>query len=186
MNTCEQNRERLALLALGALDAAEAKPLQSHLEACEICRQFRNEISAVAKTLSDVKTRDDIETSEVFHQSLARKIRAEKPQSLWSGVLEYLKAPSFDWRAALPAMGALALLIVSLAVLHSPNAPMPPKTVASNVSGLDHAAPPPTISSYQLAANESLEEFDRLLDRQAFRNPSHLPIYTAFARLPDL
>jgi len=52
-NRCESWRERLGLLAGGALAEREAGEVRQHLAACAACRRYHDELKAVAAPLAD-------------------------------------------------------------------------------------------------------------------------------------
>ncbi len=52
MLTCDETREALPLLALGAVDGEEAGELRAHLESCAECRRELRELEAVASAIA--------------------------------------------------------------------------------------------------------------------------------------
>jgi hypothetical protein len=86
-----------------------------------------------------------------------------------------------NWRAALPVIGAAALVIAMLSILVRKPAVSPPApTVVQAILPPDIRSDlPPTIANYQRIANRSLDDFDELLNRQGKRNPPPTPIFTA-------
>jgi len=175
MKPCSNNRKPLALLAVDALSVSEEHELRAHLQTCESCRAYLQEISNVTQKLGAVELGSEIQTSEAFHQRVVRSLRAEETAAA-SSLLTQLRAALSNWRVALPLAGATALLVVGFLFFTRPS-PVPnvAKVSPPNVkTELD-----PTISNYQMIANRSLEKFDELLNRQATRNPSAGPIYTA-------
>ena len=177
MKPCSNNRKPLALLAIDALSANEERELRAHVQICEGCRVYLQEISNLTQKLGTVELRSEIQTSEAFHQRVVRSLKAHKTASALT-FLAQLRGTLLNWRVTLPSAGATALLIVAFILFMRPSTDHPP-TVA-------HTDPPnvkteldPTISNYQMVANRSLDKFDELLNRQAARNPSPGPIYTA-------
>ncbi len=119
--------------------------------------------------------------SESFHRRLVSRLRAEQPGSLWRTLAAPFAAARLNWRIAVPVAGVVALVIAMLSFLVRQHAvaPLAP-------AGMQAVAPPalksdlpPTIANYRRVANHSLDELDELLTRQANRNPSPAPIYTA-------
>jgi|GEM_PF-486428 len=184
MKPCAKNRKWLDWLAMDALDARQARELRAHLEACEGCRHYLEQISKMTRALKEAQVRTEIETSESFHRSVARAIRAEKPRSLWAMAAAAFRAAPPRWRAALPVLGAMTVVIVILSVLaprfrtRSVPSPVPSSARAVSAPGLQSDLPP-TLANYRLVANQSLEALDELLTRQGNRRRSPAPIYTA-------
>jgi len=191
MKPCSRNRKLLAWLALGELDARRAGELRAHVQTCDGCRRYLEQISSVTQRLAAAETTPDIQTSESFHRRLAGRLRTEQSRSLWETIAAQFAAAQLSWRVALPVLGAAALAIATLSVFVGHPAVSPPAPVSVQ------AVPPPalksdlapTIANYQRVANRSLDELDELLTRQAKRNPPPAPIYTAsmlaFASAPD-
>jgi len=177
MKPCFSKRKLIAWLAVGELDARRAQELRPHIRTCDGCRRYLEEISTVGERLAASKIEPEIEVPASFHRGLVSKLKAEPTASRWGIPLEWL-----NWRVAVPALGAAALVIVTLAVFSSRQPGVPPP-IGSNRSV---ATPPiakadlsPTVANYQQAALRSPDELDELLTRQANRNRSLTPIYTA-------
>lgn len=179
MKPCLRNRKLLAWLALDELDARRAGELRAHIQTCDGCRRYLEEISAVTERLAATEVRTEIEASESFHRRLAGRL--EQPASLWKSLVAQFAATRLNWRNVLPALGAAALVIAMLSILVrqsvvSPPAPIGVQAVLTPVPKSDLA---PTIANYQRVANRSLDELDELLTTQANRHPPPAPIYTA-------
>ena len=176
MKPCFSKRKLIAWLALGELDARRAQDLRAHIEICAGCRAYLAEIRAVGEKLAGAETTPEIEASESFHRKLVSRLRAEQSASPWE-----ILAARLNWRVALPALGVAAVVIVMLSL--SPRRPdvSPPVRISSPAVALPVAREDlsPTVANYQRIASRSLDEFDELLTRQATRNPSRAPIYTA-------
>ena len=181
MRPCFSNRKRIVWLALNALDAREAAALRAHLETCEGCRRYREEISNVTEQLIPAEAEPDLESSEAFHLKLVRRLRAEESGTFLATVMPRLRESLLNWRVALPVVGAAAVLIAVLSV--SQPRPIVTSTASTGAQATPAADakkdPEPTISNYRWVANRSLEELDELLTRQGNRNPSPIPLYTA-------
>jgi anti-sigma factor RsiW len=181
MKPCAQNRKLIAWLALNALKARQTRQLQAHLETCEGCRRYLAEISNVTERLAAAKTNSDVQASEIFHQKLAGKLRAAKPDSIGEILAAYFRGTLLNWRVALPAIAALVVIGVTVA-----NWRQPPNVSSSSRAGTQTASVSdadndlaPTIANYQRVANQSLDELDALLTRQGNRALPSMPIYTA-------
>ena len=181
MKPCSKRRKFIAWLALDALDGQEARDLRAHLETCEGCRRYLEEITNVTERLNAAETEPDIHPSVSFHQRVVGRLRAEGSGSFSETVVARLQAMLLNWRVVLPVIGATAVVIAAFSVFEPrPDVPSSAPTAAQAVqkpgakSDLD-----PTISNYQMVANRSLEELDELLTRQGNRNPPPTPLYTA-------
>lgn len=181
MKPCPQNRKLIVWLALNALDARQTRDLRAHLETCEGCRRYLEEISNVTESLATEEPNPDVQASERFHQKLAGKLQAATPDSLGGILAAYLRGTLLNWRVALPAIAVLAAVGVTVAtwrrppdVSSSPRAGIP----TASVSGA-HDDLAPTIANYHRVANQSLDKLDALLTRQGNRALPPMPIYTA-------
>jgi anti-sigma factor RsiW len=181
MTPCSTHRKLIALLALDALDIQKAKDVRAHLETCEGCRRYLEEITNVTERLIAAETEPDIQPSESFHQRVVGRLRAEESGSFSETVVARLQAMLLNWRVVLPVIGATAAVFAAWSVFGPrPDIPLPAPTGAQAVltPNLKHDLDP-TISNYQMVANRSLEELDELLTRQGNRNPPPTPLYTA-------
>jgi len=181
MKPCAQNRRLIVWLSLNALDARQTRQLRAHLETCEGCRRYLGEISNVTERLATEEANPDIQASEIFHQKVAGKLRAAKPDSLWEILAAYFWGTLLNWRVALPAIAALVVVGVTVAIWRQP-----PEVSSSPRTGIQTASVSdanndlaPTIANYQRVANQSLDKLDALLTRQGNRALPSMPIYTA-------
>jgi anti-sigma factor RsiW len=181
MKPCAQNRKLIAWLALNALEARQTRQLRAHLETCEGCRHYLAEISNVTETLAAAETTPDILASESFHQKVAGKLRAAKPDSLGGILAAYFRGTLLNWRVAFPAIAALVVVGVIVATWRQPPDASSSRRAGiqtASVSGADDDLAP-TIANYQRVANQSLDKLDALLTRQGNRTLPPMPIYTA-------
>ncbi|HUI06912.1 MAG TPA: zf-HC2 domain-containing protein [Verrucomicrobiae bacterium] len=181
MKPCAQNRKLIAWLALNALDAEQTRQLQAHLETCEGCRRYQAEISNVTERLSAAETTSDIDASESFHREVAGKLEAAKPDSLGEILVTYVRGSVMNWRVAFPAIVALVVVSVVVAIWRQPpdvssSTRVGIETVSGSGADNDLA---PTIANYQRVANQSLDKLDALLTRQGNRALPPMPVYTA-------
>jgi anti-sigma factor RsiW len=183
MKPCAQNRKLIAWLAVNALEVRQTRQLQAHLETCEGCRRYLAEISNVTKRLTAVETDSDVQASESFHRKVAGRLRASQPDSLGEILVAYFRGTLLNWRVALPAIAALVVIGVTIAIWRQPpdvsSSPMAGIQTAS-VSDADNDLAP-TIANYQRVANQSLDKLDELLTKQGNRPLPSMPIYTASA-----
>jgi predicted anti-sigma-YlaC factor YlaD len=181
MKPCAKNRKLIAWLALDALEAPQARQLRTHLETCEGCRRYLAEISNVTERLAAAETTPDIQASKSFHQKVAGKLRAAKPDSLGETLAAYFRGFLLNWRVVFPAIAALVVVGVTIATWRQPREVASPPlagTQTVSVSGADNDLAP-TIANYQRVANQSLDKLDALLTRQGNRALPSMPIYTA-------
>jgi anti-sigma factor RsiW len=176
MKPCFSKRKLLAWLALGELDARRAQALRAHLEDCAGCRRYLEEVTAVGERLAAQPAEPEIEPSARFHRKLVARLRTEQPVSPWATLFTGL-----NWRIALPAMGAAALVLLMLSLLPRHPEIASPVQVSYSVTPPRAPAPDlsPTIANYERVATRSLDELDDLLTQQARRNPPPAPTYTA-------
>ncbi len=81
MKPCFGKRKLIAWLALGELDARRAQNLRAHVETCEGCRGYFEEMSAVARRLAAAEDPPEIEASASFHRRLVGRLRAEPSEA---------------------------------------------------------------------------------------------------------
>ena len=177
MKPCAKNRKPITWLAVGALDVRAEQTLRAHLETCEGCRRYRDEISLVTQTLAATTPGPEIETSETFHRGVVSRLRAERPTSLAERVVTPLRSLLLNWRVGGAVLGATAVVALSFFSWRSQSRPPgggQAAVVVNEKSDLD-----PTISNYQTVAHRSLERLDELLSQQGNRTPSSGLIYTA-------
>ena len=181
MKRCSINRKLISWLALDALEARQARDLRAHLESCEGCRRYFEEISKVAETLTATELRPDVQASAFFHRRVMAKLRQEESASARGKLVASLRGTMLNWRVALPVVVATAALLAALSryerrldASSRKESRVPPASAVDLKRDL-----PPTIANYQMIANQSLEKLDELLNRQANRKLSPTRIYTA-------
>jgi hypothetical protein len=184
MKSCSRNRERIALLAMDALEIQQEKELRAHLESCAGCHRYLEEISSVARKLRAAGPESRGQPSASFHSNLVGALAAAKRESVGEVILARIWT-IWNWRVALPAVAAAALVIAAWffigprASVPAP-APLAFRAVATPAVKTDLE---PTFSNYEMAVHQSMDKLDELLTEQGKRNPEASPIYTA-ARLP--
>lgn len=181
MKACSENRKLIAWLAVGELDDQQAHKLRAHFETCNACRGYFDEMTGVTAKLSAAGFRSDFTASESFHRKVGARVRASESISVSRTLAVFLHAGAMR-RMALPLIGATAAIILALVLLHRSSEvslPIPRgQSVAAAPAKVDL---PPTVANYQMVASQSLEKLDALLNSQAKRTPSPVPIYTASA-----
>ncbi len=183
MKPCYKNRKLIAWVALDELDARRTQELRAHLECCEGCRGYLEEMSKVTEKLATVETGSDAQANESFHRRVVGALREAESDSGWKTMAEQMRGALLNWRLTLPVAGAAVLLVLSFVVWRSgvpttveTNAPIP--AAAKGEVDLQ-----PTMGNYEMVANRSLEKLDELVTEQGNRNPPSAPIYTAATRL---
>ena len=186
MKPCSRNRRLIAWLAVDELDAERSRDLRMHLETCGACRRYLDEISRVKVKLAAVEIAPDLEASAAFRRRWVGALHSVQPGSDWSAVAALLRGSLLNWRVVLSALGAMALVILGLAMFRQrPDSPLLVETSAETVPPpLLKADMSPTLSNYQRVANQSLEALDELLTRQGNRNLPQVPVYTASILAP--
>jgi anti-sigma factor RsiW len=176
---CLTKRKEIAWLALGELEAAPAGRLRAHLEHCEGCRRYYDEIANVSGKLEVLQTSPEIEAPGTFHSRVMRQLRASDPLPWWKRL--FPDGFQFNWQPvvvmAFPVLAFVGLAVIGAIQLRSPEVPsrLPQPPAAS---ALDEKLPP-TLSNYYMVANQSLDKLDELLTRQGNRTAWPAPVYTA-------
>jgi len=184
MKPCRKNRKPLTWLALEELDAPRAQTLREHLAMCEGCHQYLAEISSVTAKLSAQEPVSYIKASATFHKKIAARLQDNEPNSAWEIAMANLTRLS--WRVATPAVAALLVVLVVVAIQRQqPAIPSHCQLAAKIIASPDLPRDlSPTFANYQRVANESPEKLDQLLTEQGNQNLSASPIYRASTRLP--
>jgi len=184
MKSCTRNRERIALLAVDALENQHERELRAHLDSCAGCRRYLEEISSVAGKLRVAEPESGGQPSASFHRNLMGALAKAQSESAGGKLLARIWT-IWNWRLALPA-ATVAVLVIAIWLIMAPRAHMP---VPMRLAVGPMAAPglkadlEPTFANYQMALHQSLDKLDELLTEQGNRNLEPSPIYTA-ARLP--
>ena len=112
----ETSNEMLAMHALSALDAAEQRELQEHLETCAVCRLELEEWQATAAALAYVAT--PIEPSSQLREQILQRVRgADSPApSEQSNVLSFSR-PAMQPGPRLAPFAAIAASIIFLSLI---------------------------------------------------------------------
>jgi hypothetical protein len=180
MKPCPKYRERIAWLAMEALENQPEPELRAHLDACAACRRYWEEMASVAGSLRAAEPPAVLQPSASFHRRVVGALAEAPGRSAGEKLLAQVGF-LWNWRLALPAATAIALVIAAWlmaaprsGVPHS--APLANRAVASPAykSNLE-----PTFSNYEMAAHQSLDKLDELLTEQGNRNLPPSPIYTA-------
>ena len=181
MKFCHRNRKSIALLAVGELDVRQSQELHAHLETCEGCRRYLKEISNVTGTLAAVKMESNIQATEIFHQKVVARMIALRPTSFVGAGLMKLWTIRLNWRVLLPLSGAAAAIALLFFDTRHPEVRQPAPSNVQVVTPVAVAETDllPSIINYQMAASRSTDSLNEMLDREADRTPSPMPVYTA-------
>ena len=173
MKSCLTNRERIALLAMDALDVQREQELRPHLADCAGCRSYLEEISSVAGTLRAVESEPVSQPSASFHRNVVGALTAAQRGSAGEILLAHIWS-LVTWRRAWPAFTAVALVIAAwLVTLRRAETPAPAPLAARAVTPAALKSDlQPTFSNYEMAAHQSLDKLDELLTEQGNRNPA--------------
>src|SRR3974377_1202211 len=105
MKPCKPNRKLIAWSVLGALEDAREGTLLSHTDECEGCREYYDEISQLARTLSDKGPLSRVQTNELFHQRLVGKLRASERRVNQQEWLPAWPQALRNWKIGAPVAG---------------------------------------------------------------------------------
>jgi anti-sigma factor RsiW len=178
MKPCFRKRKLIAWLVLDHLETEEVRALREHLEACEGCRKYFDELSHLTGTLRTASWEPDLNATASFHQKVMARVNPDASLSVRGGLPEVIRG-LLNWRVALPLAGAAVVLGIMLAVLPRGQTPMHPKSGAqASISPHIEGDLDPTLANYQMAANQSLEKLDEILTAQGNRKLPPAPIYT--------
>jgi anti-sigma-K factor RskA len=186
MKPCPKNRERIALLALDALEIQSRRELRAHLDTCSGCRCYLEEVSIVAGKLRAAETEMEARPSPSFHRNLVAALATAESHSAARTLLVQVRS-FWNWRLALTAAAAAALAISAwLVVVRRVEVPLPSSlAVHAIVKPESQPVLAPTFSNYEMAAHQSLDKLDALLTEQGQINPPPSLAYTV-ARLSRL
>jgi hypothetical protein len=185
MKLCLNKRKSIALLAANSLADREKRELKNHLDSCERCRAYFEEITSVTRKLQLTQSPTCEQPSEMFHRNLMGALVGAKRESAWADLWANIEA-ALNGRLVLPAAVAVALtMTVWFAVAPRRSAPIPAPVAFRNI-----AAPrpkpdlQPTFANYEMALHQSVDKLDELLTEQGNRTAPPSPTYTA-ALLPQ-
>lgn len=186
MKPCAKYRERITWLALDNLDQEQAVTLRRHVESCEGCRHYLQELTTLTSAVAEAPWQPNIQTTPAFHRKLVTRIKGTERNTVRETIRSFLWYPLPNWQVALPTVAGVALLLgVGLLFMRSP-APLVPSlpnhTVATHTVATAPNIPTrllPTIANYQMVASRSLDQLDQLLSDQGSRNLTPAPVFTA-------
>ncbi len=181
MKPCSPNRAKIAWLALGALERAQAEALRQHLARCAACRRYWEELSSLTEQLTAAAPDPGLEATESFHRRVARKLEAVGPDSILAGLAAWFRRPTLDWRFAALVM-ALVVVVFALWVGSGhdagPRAPGAPVVRAAWPVRFAREEGP-TLANYQRVSIESLAKLDERLTQEGNAPLPPAPLYTS-------
>jgi len=165
MNVCANNRQKLALLAIDALEAPEAEELRAHVAACSGCRDYLREITHVAEKIHAAES-PEVELNPFLHRRVRNRLLERQPRAV------------FPWKLLIPAMAAMAfvLFVFPREQKNLPIAIRPETTPVPSVAATSNDS---TVLNYQTVANKSFDALDALLNRQGDAALPSAPVYRA-------
>lgn len=158
---CRKYKKSIVLLVMGALGPAQMEPIHRHLEGCLRCSSYRAEIS---RTAEKVQAIGSFSTGRILAESKKDHGRKKSFRIPWID-----QSFSIKPRAAI-AFGLLAFIMVMAMTLGRHQ--LPSRASSNREPAAGSSAPvdlAPTFANYRAIANESLDELDDLLARQARR-----------------
>lgn len=167
MKPCANYRKELAWLAINELEPRRAGELRAHLETCDGCRGYFEEMTRVAGALAVAAPLplSRLEARSTFHRRVTEAVRAQDGPVV----------KSRQWRVAIPA---LCIVAIAVWALNQPSNRLIPPPVAVSAPARDLR---PTLANYRIAAARSAEALDDLLTRQIKERGPAMPVYTASA-----
>jgi hypothetical protein len=182
MRPCPENREALALLALGELDSHTSTSLRHHLESCAGCQEYRTQLESLCAQLgrppeTNRETSSPVRLPSGFHGRLRARLREESalasPSRAETAVSSIPAQPDrrFIWQDwfSLPRFAAALILLALLSLWAWRPGPERPRTqpMAAPQQVRPEAGPasPPTLFAMSRALQNSMEALDDLLSR---------------------
>ena len=180
MKPCAKNKPRIAWMASGVLEDAEAEALRRHLELCPGCQRYWQSMSELPERLMKHQHLPHAEPSESFHRRLVQRIAAEQPGSPFSLAVAQRFLGEHRLAAAISASAGLAIaaLLWQRGLNHAEQHLPSRVTVAEVHDRVGYPAPPPTLASYHRAADISLETLDARLIQEAARKSTATETFT--------
>jgi hypothetical protein len=165
MKACRKNRKNITWLVMDALSPENAAGLVTHIDRCEGCRLYRDEILSIKQrvhALQDLTPESPLDSEMLAVPRLAQTNPPKRAPRL-----------AFAWTVAGAVTCLVALVFVRMSSLdHSPsvqtnshNAGQPAASVASR----DLL---PSFATYRTIGNQSLDRLDQLLTLQSHSSRS--------------
>jgi len=158
MKPCPQNQRLIVWLAIEALEPRQESNLRAHLETCDGCRGYLEEVSRVGAALATASIAAPIEASDAFHRRVLGALRVEQQKSARARTNAMVRWFMAHWRLAVP-IGVAGCALIAFTCFHSwqPSPDRPPLATSLREPVLEAEQDlDPTLSNYQTVANESL------------------------------
>jgi anti-sigma factor RsiW len=183
MKPCGSYRKLMVWQTLNALDAKQARQLQSHLETCEGCRGYLAEISRVTERVAAAEMNSEVHASEHFHRQVAGRLRSARRHSAGGILAAFFRGLRLNERMAVPVVAVLVLACIVVATWpqRAPVASFPRTGDEAAVAADADQNRATTLANYQRVASRSLDQLDALLTRQGKQASPATPVYTASA-----
>jgi hypothetical protein len=125
-----------------------------------------------------VEMGSNIQTSGAFHQKVMAGLSVAESTSVQGAGIMHLWITRLNWRVLLPLSGAAAAVVLLFFNTRHLDVRMPVPSHSQPVAAAGAEADLlPSIANYQMAAFRSLDNLDVILDREADRIQSPLPVY---------
>lgn len=176
MKPCPSHHKSIALLACESLGADEAGPLRQHLQTCPGCREYFEQLTAVAaEHVGAARQLPEMELSPRLRGRIAGALRTDAGRSPANWLLDGIAKRG--WLAGAAGVVALVLFLVASGRLHhqppaSPPVALHPVAPAAPAAHSDPSAGAFKLMTYRQVLNRSPEELDQLLTREAERTSS--------------
>jgi hypothetical protein len=181
MNVCKKNRQLIACLAMTALDARNEEKLRRHLQTCAGCQAYFEEMSILTQQFAKAEIPIDVQATDAFHHRVLNAFRAEEAKANPLELVVRVSGKLLNWRVAVPVFGAAAVAIFLVFTSLRPTSIPALAPAGGEVASDPHPQRDlvPTISNYEIVANKSFDQFDKLLTAQGSKNLPSAPVYKA-------
>jgi predicted anti-sigma-YlaC factor YlaD len=181
MKSCTKNRKLIAWLRLAELSPVQEQAIRAHMEHCEICRRYDQELTHLSGVLSAGAEASQIEASDTFHQKVMSRLRRTEKQSKVASLWQSLRLAEVNVRLAIPIVVSVVIcaLFFFRAALSRQTRPESRSIVVVRPATSEVS---PSILNYHVVANRSFASFDELLTKQASRNLAPSPVYKLSSR----
>ena len=185
MNPCRKNKRRIAWMAAGVLETADAETLREHLEICPGCRRHWENMSALSERLNAAGL-PDAEPTGSFHRRVVRRIQTEEqaaPLFAWVTTLRRLRGERRLAPIVLGGVLGIATLLWMQSLSSDEDRGSTRLRLAETNETARQASLPATLGSYRRAGDISFENLDAALTRQIATKSSTVETFTVSSLL---
>lgn len=179
MKPCRKNRKLIVLRSIAALSQSQSEEIDRHLDQCEGCARYRDEIVRV--TL-DLRSLDASQQPAPGAEAWTLRRHAVQPSSALHSLFDSGAWKRWGFIATSFALVILALCLSPTLLRRPARYPVEHKM---SVGPSSHPTPEnlaPTFANYRALANQSLDELDQVLTKQAAKAaPASTPLTVATA-----